>query len=288
MEYAIQSGSKHEVELEYSAYDPFYTYLSIVDGESYNSCGEGTYIEDACELLKNKGVKRKTMNKLSCGGNLEGHSETNSILDFTDYHRLYSWEDDMEENVEAVCQALADNHPVVFGAFLPESFFRIKNDGLFRPTSYEQNNPQETALGGHAMCIVGYDDSKFGGCFIIVNSWGEDWGDKGYLYMTYKDFQSFAHSAYSFETSLKEPMKVTPGTVYGSTYTGYGIKRFKGGGVFEGQFENGEINRGIYFNHSKKKRKGGTKYMSKMVKKKGAELIYDELDEQIPVGFILN
>ena len=29
------------------------------------------------------------------------------------------------------------------------------------------------------MCAVGYDD--FQQCFIVRNSWGEEWGDKGRL-----------------------------------------------------------------------------------------------------------
>ena len=37
-------------------------------------------------------------------------------------------------------------------------------------------------LGAHAMTIVGYDDKGF----IIRNSWGEDWGDNGYVIFPYE------------------------------------------------------------------------------------------------------
>jgi hypothetical protein len=43
----------------------------------------------------------------------------------------------------------------------------------------------EKLYGGHAVCCVGYDDSIEGGRFIIRNSWGDKWGDKGYFYMPY-------------------------------------------------------------------------------------------------------
>jgi C1A family cysteine protease len=36
-----------------------------------------------------------------------------------------------------------------------------------------------TVRGGHAICIVGY---RRDGRFIIRNSWGTDWGDKGFAY----------------------------------------------------------------------------------------------------------
>jgi len=35
-----------------------------------------------------------------------------------------------------------------------------------------------TVRGGHAVCIVGYNSQGF----IVRNSWGENWGDKGFAY----------------------------------------------------------------------------------------------------------
>ncbi|CAK9030609.1 unnamed protein product [Durusdinium trenchii] len=43
---------------------------------------------------------------------------------------------------------------------------------------------ERPVCGGHAVCAVGYDD--FQQCFIVRNSWGEDWGDQGYFYMPYE------------------------------------------------------------------------------------------------------
>ena len=41
---------------------------------------------------------------------------------------------------------------------------------------------------GHAVCIIGYDDNLYGGAFEIVNSWGPNWGNSGYLWIKYSDF----------------------------------------------------------------------------------------------------
>ena len=41
----------------------------------------------------------------------------------------------------------------------------------------------ERALGGHAVCAVGYNDEKRH--FIIRNSWGSEWGMEGYFEMPY-------------------------------------------------------------------------------------------------------
>jgi hypothetical protein len=49
-----------------------------------------------------------------------------------------------------------------------------------------KNTENDKFMGGHAMTVVGYDDdNKY---FIIRNSWGENWGDKGYCYYKYEDW----------------------------------------------------------------------------------------------------
>lgn len=45
-------------------------------------------------------------------------------------------------------------------------------------------------LGGHAILLVGFDAKTR--MFIVRNSWGKDWGDKGYFYLPYEYIQKFA------------------------------------------------------------------------------------------------
>jgi hypothetical protein len=49
-------------------------------------------------------------------------------------------------------------------------------------------------VGAKSMCIVGYDDEK--GVFKFKNSWGPDWGDNGYGYIRYQDFNFIIYQAY--------------------------------------------------------------------------------------------
>jgi C1A family cysteine protease len=64
-------------------------------------------------------------------------------------------------------------------------------------------------LGGHAISIVGYDDSKQ--AFIIRNSWGEEWGEKGFGYVAYDNKASLGRQTFWVD--------VAPG--YGSVAVSY-------------------------------------------------------------------
>ena len=51
-------------------------------------------------------------------------------------------------------------------------------------------------VGGHALCIVGYDDKLGGGAFKIANSWGKNWGKSGFFWLRYQDID-MVRCAYS-------------------------------------------------------------------------------------------
>jgi hypothetical protein len=68
--------------------------------------------------------------------------------------------------------ALAGGDTVVFGASVYESFENAPFGDVDLP------RPSDDLLGGHAMLLVGYDDSERR--FKFRNSWGTGWGRNGY------------------------------------------------------------------------------------------------------------
>ncbi|MBQ3619663.1 MAG: hypothetical protein II939_16075 [Bacteroidales bacterium] len=72
---------------------------------------------------------------------------------------------------------LAEGYPIIFGVQIYSSFMNPRNGFISMPRSNDQ--PE----GGHAMCCVGYSDPDR--VFIVRNSWGHQWGDKGYCYIPY-------------------------------------------------------------------------------------------------------
>ena len=68
---------------------------------------------------------------------------------------------------------------------------------------------------GHVMTIVGYDDIKYGGSFHIFNSWGQDWGKNGLIWMSYKDFFEKDFLRYAFALERK---KEKSNSLFSSSY----------------------------------------------------------------------
>ena len=52
---------------------------------------------------------------------------------------------------------------------------------------------------GHAVTIIGFNDNKYGGCFEIMNSWGSEYGDNGFMWIKYDDLASIIYAACMIE-----------------------------------------------------------------------------------------
>jgi len=110
------------------------------------------------------------------------------------YNRLTRGANNYATDMNGIKQHLAQGAPVVIGMMVGQSFqHNMMNREIWNPTraDYSGNN-----LGGHAMCIVGYDDNYAGGAFRIMNSWGPRWGDNGFVWVRYDDFNHFTREAY--------------------------------------------------------------------------------------------
>jgi C1A family cysteine protease len=95
----------------------------------------------------------------------------------------------------AVKNLLRNNIPVMMGLNVYDNSKYQYFEGL-NTKSYTYNPLTSTGalasgvqlLGGHATPIIGYDDTKQ--AFLVQNSWGTNWGNKGFYYMPYSVFMS--------------------------------------------------------------------------------------------------
>ena len=75
---------------------------------------------------------------------------------------------------------LAAGFPFVFGFTVYDSF---ESDAVAKSGKLNMPKQSEGQVGGHAVLAVGYDDKARR--FIVRNSWGNGWGQKGYFTMPY-------------------------------------------------------------------------------------------------------
>jgi len=76
---------------------------------------------------------------------------------------------------------LAEGFPFVFGFTVYESF---ESQDVAKSGIVNMPQPNERAVGGHAVLGVGYDDAEKR--FIVRNSWGTGWGQQGYFTLPYE------------------------------------------------------------------------------------------------------
>ena len=87
----------------------------------------------------------------------------------------------INDRVNNIKLALYNGNPIVFGFLVYSSFetTKVAKTGIVSLP----NTATEKFLGGHAVCAIGYDDSK--NAILVKNSWGRSWGINGNFYMPY-------------------------------------------------------------------------------------------------------
>ena len=101
-------------------------------------------------------------------------------------------------DLRAIKENLSQGAPVVIGMMVGGSYMQpMMGQDVWNPT---QDDASMMGFGGHAQCVVGYDDAKYGGAFLLMNSWGPQWGTNGFAWVRYRDFKYFVREAYGLET----------------------------------------------------------------------------------------
>ncbi len=101
-----------------------------------------------------------------------------------------------KNEVIAIKKSITDNNPIIFSLKCYSSLFNVGKDGVWKMSD------NDTLISDHAVCIVGYDDNKFGGAFEIMNSWGPSWGNNGFFWLTYD--QVIQYGSYALEMMDRE------------------------------------------------------------------------------------
>lgn len=119
----------------------------------------------------------------------------------------------VDQDLISLKTAIVGGFPIAFGFYVYASFEsqNVEDTGVVPMP----NTKVERILGGHAVVIVGFDDTrvmpdKSKGCFIVRNSWGDNWGDHGYFYMPYAYVTSKLSSDFWVITEVSEEVVPVP------------------------------------------------------------------------------
>ncbi len=178
-----------------NAFSPSFVYNQIRRG---TGCSSGTSLIDALNVLKDIGAEKLSDFAYDCDRKVTNQDkikakdykiiEYREIADFrTKNKSLY------------VKKSIANKRPVVIAMNAPLSFNYAEE--VWKP---DVEDYKSKISRGHGVTVIGYDDNKFKGAFEIMNNWGTNWGNNGFTWIKYSDFEKFC--VYAFEV-LARPNK---------------------------------------------------------------------------------
>ncbi len=158
-------------------FSPEYIYNKI---KLPGDCNAGTYVYKALDLLKTQGVCTwQSMPYSSINGcTTQSNSTQNNnaaIFKINSYYRV--------GDLGLIKRILYSKNPVIIAA-------RI-DDGFWRDGKFVWNGRRGNDVGGHAMVICGWDDSKQ--AYKVMNSWGTGWGYSGFGWIGYDYLDNVLH-----------------------------------------------------------------------------------------------
>jgi len=167
---------------EYTMLSPMFLYYQERLLEGTINEDSGAEMRDGMKVLKETGICPEdhypyNISKFNSKPGLSAYLEAGSFK-ISVYSRITGL-----VNMKS-CLAVGGSLAIGFNVY--ESF---ETDEMEKTGRMPMPKKTEQWLGGHAVFVCGYvDDIEWpgGGYFIVKNSWGVSWGDKGYFYMPYE------------------------------------------------------------------------------------------------------
>jgi Papain family cysteine protease len=195
--YCIQQGISDPAAIQRVAFSPHYLYYYIKQPGD-DECQRGAKVEPALKVLNNRGDVLLTDNVSACSAVIDAiHDQKAKGYSIKAYTSLTNQFGRLgKDDYLRIKKCLAEKNPVIFSIKCYSSLFDVGKDGIW-------NKPAvDTIVGNHALCIVGYDDARNGGSFEVMNSWGTEWGQGGFFWMTYD--QLITYGSYALELMDRE------------------------------------------------------------------------------------
>jgi C1A family cysteine protease len=194
---SVALSRQNQTETTRNAFSPVYVYRTIRPDDP--ECQQGAQIFWALDLMRDSGAAKMLDIERSLDFPRVDLSLYRKSRKFpiADYVTLFSREDQNKPGLipRIVKKSLVEGKPIIIGMNTPDSFMEAK-------TVWQPRESPGRYYGGHAMCVVGYDDEKNGGSFEIINSWGAEWGNGGFIWIPYRVFVDFVFEGYEMIENL--------------------------------------------------------------------------------------
>lgn len=180
--YAAASTLEHNFKGITNPRSPEYVYNQI----KLSGCPNGTYISRGLNLIKDQGVcswNEMPYTDVECSTQPNATQKSAAST-----HKFTTWATVDKTNINNVKTLLSMNLPIIIAVTVDGSF-----DNLSSASNWIWKSHSGTVRGGHAICVVGYDDAKQ--AFKVQNSWGTTWGDHGFFWINYAFFAKTTNGA---------------------------------------------------------------------------------------------
>lgn len=164
-------------------YSPSFIYNQI----KIAGCKDGSSFTDALNLVVREGIvpmKDFPYNQKNCS-TLPNNQVKKQALK----HKSLTWKTlplDYITKTNLAMSYLANALPIMISIQTHKSLDSYNGEGLY--------SPQDVSAEYHAMLIVGYNKNK--NAYKVMNSWGQNWGDNGFLWVAPDTLRSITREAY--------------------------------------------------------------------------------------------
>ena len=187
---AIQSNTTDKEAITANAFSPSFIFNQINQGQC-----NGALITDALVLLKNKGDCR-LVTFSNARDNCVRLPDTKALEEATqfkikDFASPFYNTDAPAVKIEQTIQSILHDNPLIVVFQVTKSFRNIE----IGQTIWKPNSTETKELTGHAMVVTGFNKKLRR--FELMNSWGTNWGEQGFIWISFDDFAK--HALYGFQ-----------------------------------------------------------------------------------------
>lgn len=170
-------------------------------------CSAGSVFSSNVNLIKSKGCSYDYEYFDNCENLAHAKSYSNKLYDYVD----------LSIATANIKYSIARNRPVMVG-------MKMYSGEYWGTMSYHFSGIWDGLHTGeftsnHGMLIIGYDDKVGGGAFLVMNSWGTDFGKDGFFWLKYKNVANEVICAYAMIPQVDRSDWVLGGATRGAAKT---------------------------------------------------------------------